>query len=160
MKYFRFALLVERAGLTPRRCNEVHWQILGGEFVVNFYPETKRGPRFYVDRAKRGSDGPLSRAIAAAKGAVTVPMRDTTGREQDHKMLRRWQDHVKSGGKLTFEKFASRAKRRERVDTENDVDRRLRRQMANEMFDDLPDGAFFAAAGDTFDLMPEDFIDG
>lgn len=44
-----------------------HWQILGGRQIVNFYPETKRGPRVYVDGRKHGQRGDMAVAIRFAR---------------------------------------------------------------------------------------------
>lgn len=72
-------------------------------------------------------------------------------------MEQRWEQHKRSGGKLTLEQFAERA-------FERDFERDMRRgprseriELANEVLGDLPDGAFFAAAKDMFGLQPEDW---
>lgn len=85
-------------------------------------------------------------------------------------MQSRWEQHVASGGKLTLEQFELRAKRlssgrssrggisqakRHFLDCPKDV----RRDIAMDVLDDLPDGAFFAAASSDFGLDAEDFID-
>ena len=49
-----------------------HWQILGGQRVVNFWPEAKRGPRLYVAGESRGRFGSLAKAISAAGKPVAV----------------------------------------------------------------------------------------
>ncbi len=39
------------------------------------------------------------------------------------------------------------------------IDKSTRCEIAREVYEDLPDGAFFAAAQSEFGLEPEDFID-
>lgn len=78
-------------------------------------------------------------------------------------LQQRWQQHVRDGGKLTLELFIARAKRRGKGQRNrralHGLDRKTRVELAGEIFHDLPDGAFFAAAEDTFGLSPEDFTD-
>lgn len=38
MNFLGFSKLCEQRGLTARQCNPIHWQILGGLHIVNFYP--------------------------------------------------------------------------------------------------------------------------
>jgi hypothetical protein len=75
----------------------------------------------------------------------------------------RWQQHVRDGGKLTLEQFTARTKRRQKGNRDRraleGIPRKELAKLAGEIFDDLPDGAFFAAAQDTFGLDPEDFLD-
>lgn len=165
MNYQSFAAAVEAAGLEPRCCNEIHWQILGGKFVVNFYPHTKRGERFYVDRAQHGTCGPLERALRAAKGEITFPMRKTPKRRQDRGsdipgyIQGRWQQHKHSGGKLTLEQFHKRSMDRERRRNADmrGIDVETRRNLAESIYGDLPDGAFLAASEESFGLQAEDW---
>ena len=87
---------------------------------------------------------------------------------------KRWEQHVASGGKLTLEQFIARDERRNanrRLDAERKeaankrqlekdlrgVPKSVRRELATEIFDDLPDGAFFAASEDVFGLGAEDW---
>jgi len=80
---------------------------------------------------------------------------------------RRWEQHRRDGGKLTLEQFTKRKprggkRRRRERDFPHDLKRLPlddRRALATEILDDLPDGAFFAAAEDMFGLEAEDWID-
>jgi hypothetical protein len=72
MNYEQFKSMVEAAGLTPRQCNPEHFQIRGGKFIVNFYPNTKRGQRFYVNCTAHGATGSLGDAITAATGEFSI----------------------------------------------------------------------------------------
>jgi len=110
MTYDEFAAVVQGAGLTPRQCNPIHWQILGGGRIVNYYPHTKRGERFYVDRARRAENGTLDLAIRAARPAEP-PAAPPTRIPQY--IIDRWQQHQHDGGKLTLEQFYARTVRRE-----------------------------------------------
>ena len=78
MTYATFRAAVEAAGLVAKECSDEHWQILGGVRPVNFYPEGRRGPCFYVNGAVRGCRGPkagsLDAAIRAAREGVMHPL--------------------------------------------------------------------------------------
>lgn len=89
MHYDKFAEAVKLAGLTPRFCNPLHWQIRGGRFVVNFYPETKRGPRFYVNCFAHGQGGNLEIAVQAALGQFALQPTSPTLRKSRNQR-RRW----------------------------------------------------------------------
>jgi hypothetical protein len=116
MTYKEFTQVVLAAGLEPRCCNPLHWQIRGGEHIVNFYPDTKRGQRFYVDRTERATNGSLDKALRAAKGEIRFPMlAEPAASTIRHDIHSRWQQHKRSGGKLTLEQFNDRALRRERL---------------------------------------------
>ena len=65
MKYSHFEQTVEAAGLEPRRCSNDHWQIRGGERLVNVWPHSKKGFRFQVD-GKKSQFGNVPLAIEFA----------------------------------------------------------------------------------------------
>jgi hypothetical protein len=65
MTFDDFKREVNAAGLSARDCGNGHWQILGGGFTVNFYPETRRGPVLCV-AGMRGKRGTVQDAIAEA----------------------------------------------------------------------------------------------
>ncbi len=63
-----FANAVTHAGLFPKSCrpgNHCHWQITGGEQLVNVWPNTKRGFRMAADNG-RGRPGTVAEAIKLA----------------------------------------------------------------------------------------------
>jgi hypothetical protein len=67
------------AGLGCRRCGIHHWQILGGQQIVNVWPDTKKGFRFQAGKAPVRT-GDLGEAILAA-GKPSVGF----GKPQTHK---------------------------------------------------------------------------
>lgn len=71
MTYQQFAKQVEAAGLTPRECWKNHFQILGGNYLVNYYPETAT---IYIDgtRGRKASKltGNVAKAIQCCR---TIP---------------------------------------------------------------------------------------
>jgi hypothetical protein len=77
--------------MIPKHCNPLHWQIRGGQHIVNFYPSTKRGQRFYVDGAAHGASGELSKAIQAAGGSFSLPpnVRPTSNRDGQRRRRRK-----------------------------------------------------------------------
>lgn len=60
---FRNAALA--AGLTPQKCSQTHWKLLGGEFEVNFYPSTFK---VYLKGGEKGTTvvGTLEEVIKCA----------------------------------------------------------------------------------------------
>jgi len=79
--WLKFVDLVDQAGLTPRKCQENHWQIIGGLHRVNVWPFAKGGLKFYVDRAVRleggARHGTVEDAIKAAGPSPAVSEADT-----------------------------------------------------------------------------------
>lgn len=63
------------AGLFLMRMSFTHWQITGGKCVVNYYPDTKRGDRMYVNGTAGGVAATFDKAIQAAEGLVNVTAR-------------------------------------------------------------------------------------
>jgi hypothetical protein len=72
MTFKEFGKAVLAAGLKPRFCNPQHWQIRGGKFIVNVYPDTKRGTRYYVNCAAHGVNGSIGEAVSAALGGLSL----------------------------------------------------------------------------------------
>lgn len=64
-----FSMAVEAQGLRAVRCREDHWQIVGGKYIVNFYPSAKNGPTMYVNgmTAKAPKCTSIGDAIRAAQ---------------------------------------------------------------------------------------------
>jgi len=60
-----FAAAVREAGLEARQCTPMHWQIRGGERLVNCWPVSGR-LRIYVDRTDHSTLGTLKEALRAA----------------------------------------------------------------------------------------------
>lgn len=68
MTFDEFAKKVKAAGLIPRNCRNGHWQIRGGKYLVNFYPDTNKGSTMFVNGMHRGRRlATLEKAIAATK---------------------------------------------------------------------------------------------
>lgn len=65
MTYYQFEEQVTNAGFTAVACSDIHWQIRGGQRIVNVWPHTKHGLRFQRD-GQKAQNGTLSGAIAAA----------------------------------------------------------------------------------------------
>lgn len=63
--FIEFASLVETHGLKARLCNPDHFQITGGKYLVNYYPNAKRGPKIYVAGMTLGFKGGDAEAIKA-----------------------------------------------------------------------------------------------
>ena len=68
MNFGEFSNEVIRHGFKPRDCGNGHWQIVGGKFLVNFYPFKQGGPSYYVNGMNAGSRHyiTLTEAIQAA----------------------------------------------------------------------------------------------
>lgn len=49
-----FAEIVRAANLQPKDCGNGHWQVMGGNFKVNFYPFALSGPSFYINGTHKG----------------------------------------------------------------------------------------------------------
>jgi hypothetical protein len=86
--YGQFCLVVRAAGLIPHTCGGGHWQIIGGGFLVNFYPETKRGPVFCVAGMK-GVCGGMHAAIAAASKPVPADSKGERKGRGYHRRVKR-----------------------------------------------------------------------
>lgn len=72
--YDQFCEAVWAAVLIPHACTDEHWQIIGGEFLVNFWPYSRRGSRFQAVGSQ--SDlGDLSEAIRAAHCPPVIAFR-------------------------------------------------------------------------------------
>ncbi len=63
--YQDFARHVESAGLTPRNCTEHHWQIRGGERLVNCWPHGGQ-LRIHVDGGGKSRLGTIRDALRLA----------------------------------------------------------------------------------------------
>ena len=46
--------IVEKAGLQLVICGNGHFQIVGGKFLVNYYPNTRKGQKIYIASTKEG----------------------------------------------------------------------------------------------------------
>lgn len=96
MKYSHFQETVETAGLEPRRCNAVHWQIRGGERLVNVWPNAKRGGFRFQEDGKKSRLGNLAQAIELAgpppipAAEVTAAPREETTKAPERVGLIRW----------------------------------------------------------------------
>lgn len=68
MTFEEFSKQVQAKNLIPQKCSHDHWQIRGGKFCVNFYPDKRGGSSFYVNGMNAGSRHQitLADAIAAA----------------------------------------------------------------------------------------------
>ena len=86
--WHEFERIVKTRGLTPVDHGYGHWQIVGGGFLVNFYPETKRGSVFCVAGMK-GIVGGLEAAIAAAAEPVPAGKGTRKGQSYHQRMRRR-----------------------------------------------------------------------
>lgn len=75
LTYDEFCDAVWAAMLIPHACTDQHWQIIGGEFLVNFYPYAMHGSSFYVNGSK-GKRGTLAEAIAAAHNPPAINVFD------------------------------------------------------------------------------------
>lgn len=107
LTYDEFAAECKRAGLDSCVCVPGHWQILRGKFLVNFYPHTKQGMRYYVNGASHAHSGNLASAIGAAlNGAESTPVaRMSDGRRKRirRSLLNRHPFCAACGKKLTPE---------------------------------------------------------
>lgn len=65
MKWDAFAAQVRKSGLHPRQCCMWHWQIRGGDRIVNCWPHTKVGFK-YQAVGEKARAGDVKRAIEAA----------------------------------------------------------------------------------------------
>jgi len=65
MTFAKFREQVEAVGLAARRCSPVHWQICGGDTLVNVWPNTRHGFKFQLD-GKESQRGRLEDAIRMA----------------------------------------------------------------------------------------------
>lgn len=71
MTYEKFSQQVVAIGLTPRDCGEGHWQIRGGKYLVNFYPQK---PSFFVCGMNSGCHCRIvQRALRKAIIATQLP---------------------------------------------------------------------------------------
>jgi hypothetical protein len=68
MTYNDFSERICNAGLRARRCSEFHWQISGGDRIVNCWPNSKRGFVFQSDLGGKAKLGSLDEAIQASGG--------------------------------------------------------------------------------------------
>lgn len=91
-----FAAKCEAFGLTAAHCTDDHWQILGGALLVNFYPNTKRGPRFYVAGTTQGQYGNADRAIDATRIPPPTHLKHDVRNRDRH---RRWKHAQIRGGR-------------------------------------------------------------
>lgn len=74
MNFDIFKQIVESKGLIAKRCNGIHWQILGGSFTVNYYPYSKDGPSYYINRLTKGIKyTTIEQAIKAANVLPSIP---------------------------------------------------------------------------------------
>lgn len=104
-----FKMEVEAAGLIARDCGCGHWQIKGGKYTVNYYPDTKRGPRKHVNGTRGATQAPSIQNVihAAFNGtAGTKPGTRTTNVKYIHRVKRKLlkkDPHCRyCGCKLTF----------------------------------------------------------
>lgn len=157
MTFAEFQSKAESAGLRARNCGNGHWQLTNGTTVVNYYPS--RGT-VYVKTMGRGRRGHSpEQAIAIALN----PQSQAVGQKPGSKSMQaRWEQHRRDGGVLTFEQFKRRAARRKSGGGgryPHAIPKAERIALAEQMFDDMPDGAFFAASMDVFGLDVDDFVD-
>lgn len=66
MTFEQFRKKAEESGLEAHDKGNGHWQIIGGDFLVNYYPFAKKGASIYVQGMKMGFKGTANRAIACA----------------------------------------------------------------------------------------------
>lgn len=67
MTFEHFSRLCQGKNLTAVKVTDIHWQIKGGLRIVNVYPVTKKGPRYYIQGMSSGVTGSPLKAIEAAK---------------------------------------------------------------------------------------------
>jgi 5-methylcytosine-specific restriction endonuclease McrA len=72
MTYEQFQERVVAAGLTPRQCSPSHYQIIGGERIVNVWPKSPQGFKYQVNPHK-AVIGNLASAIRSAGPHTTQP---------------------------------------------------------------------------------------
>ena len=90
MDYASFESRVRKANLVPMRRSDEHWQITGGLYVVNLYPETKT---IYVNGTNRGhkkrsmSDSEFF--YAAVSAATSAPMKRHSA-QRDFRPNKKW----------------------------------------------------------------------
>ena len=65
MNWTKFKCAVQTAGLEPRDCGNDHWQITGGEQLVNCWANSNRGFRMAAGNG-RGRSGSVAEAIRLA----------------------------------------------------------------------------------------------
>lgn len=68
LTYSQFAEKIIAAGYTPRDCQMLHWQIIGGPRLVNVWPHTQNGFCFQVEGMSVTRNSSIDRAIEAADG--------------------------------------------------------------------------------------------
>jgi hypothetical protein len=65
LTFTKFSQRAADVGLQARHCSPIHWQLHGGERLVNVWPHTRRGLRFQAD-GQKSQAGTLADAIALA----------------------------------------------------------------------------------------------
>lgn len=89
MYYGEFAKQIQAAGLQPFDKGMGHWQVRGGYFTVNFYPE--RGT-IYVNGTTRGfhyKKNPVLEVIAAARTMPPVTPNRAQRLDKRHRGIRK-----------------------------------------------------------------------
>lgn len=76
-----FRATVESSGLQAIDHGRGHWQIKGGRFRVNYYPETRT---FYVNGTNAGGKGTFSDAIAATSNSGHKRRSQATRRKKNY----------------------------------------------------------------------------
>jgi hypothetical protein len=65
-----FSSKVASAGLEPRDCGNGHWQVLGGERTVNFWPRAKEGPKIHAKGMSHGKQVQSLEEVIQAAGKL------------------------------------------------------------------------------------------
>lgn len=66
MTYNTFAAAVEHAGLIPRFCIKGHWQIQGGKYRVDIWPNTRKRGFVMRRHGQKSQPGSVEAAIKLA----------------------------------------------------------------------------------------------
>ena len=80
---------VEKAGLQLILCGNGHYQIAGGKFLVNYYPNTRKGQKIYIASTKEGIT--VSGVDEAIHAANNLPVQlDSEERRANYTKQLRW----------------------------------------------------------------------
>ncbi len=102
MRFKQFAAHAKERGLQARDCGAGHWQVIGGPLLVNFYPNAKRGPVYYVAGTTRGVWGSAEEALAAAGRPPVIGSLPKDSRSH-RQVYRRWKERLLAKARLPFD---------------------------------------------------------
>ena len=87
--FIEFAEKAKAHGLVAVQCSPDHIQITEGKFLVNYYPNAKKGPKIYVDRMNYGILGGDDEAIKCASELPAGVEKETRKGQTHYKRAKR-----------------------------------------------------------------------